>query len=319
MSYKIRRFILQWTPGYFIIQWMRRIQFHRYDDVSLYEIAKTFLRNLEKDKIIDRANGVAFNFIMAIFPGILFLFTLTPYISKVVPELNRVTIMGYIQEMIPPSMASTISTTVEDMISNTRGGLLTFGFVFSLFLATNGMMSLMRAFNACYRTIEKRGAIKMRLIATGLTFALILVLLLATSLLVIGQLMINYAAELEWMGNISIDFLLFIRFAVIFIAFFLAIAFIYYFGPAIHYNWNFFSIGSIVATLLCLLVSYGFSFYINNFGTYNKVYGSIGALIAIMIWVQLVTVVLLFGYEINVSIHDAIRTKALLTYRKRKI
>ncbi len=319
MNFKIRRFILAWTPGYFVIQWMRRIQFKRYDNLSLYEIAKTFSKNLEKDKIVDRANGVAFNFIMAIFPGILFLFTLTPYISKVFPTLNRATIMGYVQEMIPASMGSTVSGTVEDMISNTRGGLLTFGFVFSLYLATNGMMSLMRAFNACYRTIEKRGAIKMRLIATGLTFTLIIVLLLATSLLVIGQLVITYASEFGWMENISIDFLLFIRFAVIFIAFFLAIAFIYYFGPAIHYNWNFFSIGSLVATLLCLLVSYGFSFYINNFGTYNKVYGSIGALIAIMIWIQLVTVVLLFGYEINVSIHDAIRTKALLTSRKRKI
>ncbi len=319
MNFKIRRFILEWTPGYFVIQWMRRIQFKRYDNLSLYEIAKTFSKNLEKDKIVDLANGVAFNFIMAIFPGILFLFTLTPYISKVFPTLNRATIMGFVQEIIPASMGTTVSGTVEDMISNTRGGLLTFGFVFSLFLATNGMMSLMRAFNTCYRTIEKRGAIKMRLIATGLTFTLMLVLFLAISLLVIGQFLITYASEFGWMGNISIDFLLFIRFAVIFIAFFLAIAFIYYFGPAIHYNWNFFSIGSLVATMLCLLVSYGFSFYINNFGTYNKVYGSIGALIAIMIWIQLVTVVLLFGYEINVSIHDAIRTKALLTSRKRKI
>lgn len=319
MNFKVKRFILEWTPGYYLIQWTRRIQFKRYDDVSLYEIVKTFFRNLEKDKIIDKANGVAFNFIMAIFPGILFLFTLTPYISKVFPKLNRITIMGYIEEMVPVSMADIISATVEDMISNTRGGLLTFGFVFSLFLATNGMMSLMRAFNDCYRTIEKRGAIKMRLIATWLTFILIIVLLLATSLLVVGQLLITYAAEFGWMQNVSIDLLLFIRFAVIFIAFFLAIAFIYYFGPAIHYNWKFFSIGSLIATLLCLAVSYGFSFYINNFGTYNKVYGSIGALIAIMIWVQLVTVVLLFGYEINVSIHDAIRTKALLTTRKRKI
>jgi membrane protein len=299
---------------------MRKIQFKRYDHVSLYEITKTFFRNLEKDQIIDRANGVAFNFIMAIFPGILFLFTLTPYISKVFPQLNRVTIIGYIEEMIPASMAGTISSTVEDMLSNTRGGLLTFGFVFSLFLATNGMMSLMRAFNACYKTIEKRGALKMRLIATGLTFTLVIVLLLATGLLVVGQLAITYASEIGWMQNFSIDFILFIRFAVIFTAFFLAIAFIYYFGPAIHYNWKFFSIGSLVATLLCLAVSYGFSFYINNFGTYNKVYGSIGALIAMMIWVQLVTVVLLFGYEINVSIHDAIRTKAILTYKKtRKI
>lgn len=98
--------------------------------------------------------------------------------------------------------------------------------------------------------------------------------------------------------------------------FFFAISFIYYFGPAVHYNWKFFSVGSFVATLGCLGVSYVFSYYITNFGTYNKVYGSIGVLIALMIWVQLITIVLLFGYEINASLHHGIKLEAIELHKR---
>jgi membrane protein len=183
------------------------------------------------------------------------------------------------------------------------------------------MIALMRAFNACYRTIENRGAIKTRLIATALTINMAVALLLAMILLVVGQIALEYAItnlpEAEWLDLSSFGvYLLFIcRFLALFIAFFLATSVVYYFGPAIHYNWNFFSIGSVLATLSSLAVVYGFSFYITNFGTYNKVYGSIGALIALMVLIQLITIVLLVGYEVNTSIHDAVRKEALWNTR----
>ena len=100
--------------------------------------------------------------------------------------------------------------------------------------------------------------------------------------------------------------------------FFIAISCVYYFGPAVHYNWSFFSIGSVVATLAALGISYGFSFYLTNFASYNKVYGSIGALIALMAWVQLITVVLLFGFEINASLHYARKMEAITHHKRTK-
>lgn len=162
----------------------------------------------------------------------------------------------------------------------------------------------------------------MRITATGLTFMLTVVLILAVVLLVVGQFAINYITDnLSEFSNMNFDkytiYMIFgLRFLVIFIVFFLAISFIYYFGPAVHYNWSFFSIGSFLATLGSLGISYGFSFYITNFGTYNKVYGSIGVLIALMIWVQLITVVLLFGYEINASLHHGIKLEAIELHRR---
>src|SRR5688572_1398083 len=317
MKYKYKRLILQWNPGRLLIAWLKKIRFKKYENVSLYKIIKIFIKNLINDDILDRANGVAFNFILAIFPAIIFLFTLIPYVSDYFPEINTESIMQFIGQQIPPTMFEVVSSTVHDIVSIQRGGLLSLGFLFSIYLSTNGMMALMRAFNAVYRTIENRSGLKTRLIATGLTINMAFVLFLAIILLIVGQLVLEAIMSnlpaFDWinMSFFTVVLLFILRFVTIFIAFFLAISFVYYFGPAIHYNWRFFSVGSLLATLLCLAVSYGFSFYITNFGTYNKVYGSIGVLIALMIWVQLVTVVLLVGYEVNASIHDAARMQAI--------
>ena len=325
MKYKYRRLILQWNPGMLVINWLKKVRFEKYENVSLYKIIKIFLRNLLNDDILDRANGVAFNFILAIFPAVIFLFTLIPYVTVYFPEINSESIMEFMGQQIPPSMFEVVSTTVHDIISNQRGGLLSLGFLFSVYLSTNGMMALMRAFNAVYRTIENRGGLKTRLIATGLTLNMTFVLFLAIILLIVGQfileaIMSNLPA-FDWINisSFTVTLLFILRFITIFIAFFLAISFTYYFGPAIHYNWKFFSVGSWLATLLSLGVSYGFSFYVTNFGTYNKIYGSIGVLIALMIWIQLITIVLLVGYEVNASIHDAIRKEALWNSRMHRM
>ena len=325
MKYRYKRLILQWSPGRLLIAWAKRVRFQKYENVSLYKIIKIFLRNLLNDDILDRANGVSFNLILAIFPAIIFLFTLIPYVSKYFPEINTESIMQFLGQQIPASMFEVVSSTVHDIVSNQRGGLLSLGFLFSIYLSTNGMMALMRAFNSCYRTIENRGGLKTRLIATGLTINMTFVLFLAIILLIVGQLILEAIMSnlpaFDWINinSFTVILLFIVRFITIFIAFFLAISFTYYFGPAIHYNWRFFSVGSVLATFLCLAVSYGFSFYITNFGTYNKVYGSIGVLIALMVWIQLITIVLLVGYEVNASIHDAIRKEALWNSRMHRM
>lgn len=315
MKFRYRRYFFTWTPARFLINRAREIRFKRWNNVSLYTVIKLFVKNLTEDEIIGRANSVAFNFTLAIFPAVIFLFTLIPYVSLIVPEVNAESIMVFLEEMIPPNMYEVVSSTIQDIVSNQRGGLLTFGFLFSMYLSTNGMMALMSAFNAVYKTDDRRGPLKMRLIATGLTINLAFVLFLAIILLVVGQLVLDYLMshlnDFEWLTGVNVWLLLLLRFAVIFIVFFLAVSTIYYFGPAIHYNWRFFSIGSLLATIFILAISYGFSYYVTHFGTYNKVYGSIGVLIALMIWIQLITIVLLVGYELNASIHDAARMQAL--------
>ena len=324
MKYVTRKRLLQFSSARTGRNWLKKIKFKKYGNLSLYRFVKLFLHNIQEDEIMDRANGVSYNFILAIFPAIIFLFTLIPYITNLFPAVSTESIMEFLGEMMPASMYDVISSTILDIISNQRGGLLTFGFVFALFLATNGMLALMRAFNACYRTVERRNFFNMRLTATVLTLMLALVLILAIVLLVVGQLILNYiTSNISEFSNLNLDnytiyLLLGLRFLVIFIVFLIAISSIYYFGPAVHYNWKFFSVGGLFATLAIIGISYGFSFYISNFGTYNKVYGSIGVLIALMIWIQLITTVLLFGYEINASLHYGQKMEAVESHQRTK-
>ncbi len=309
MKKRIVNYILNHTIFKWVVQLLKRIKFKNYENASLYMVIKIFIEKITKDEILQRANGVAFNFTLAIFPAIIFLFTLVPFIHRFIPDIDSQTILEFMGGIMPESMYSVVSSTIEDIVGQARGGLLTFGAVFSLYLAANGVLSLMQAFNACYKTVEKRGFFKMRFVAIGLTIMLAFALILAIVLLIVGTIVIDTITAIEWVNidDYSVYVFIILRFLVIFIVFYLAISFIYYFGPAVHYNWRFFSIGSMISTLLCLAASYGFSYYITNFGTYNKLYGSIGALIALMIWQFILTVILLVGYEINASLHHAHR------------
>ncbi len=292
-----------------IIRFLKKVKVEE-GRISLYEIARVFMTKLWNDEILERANGVAFSFTLAIFPAVIFLFTLIPYIDPI-PDLDTKA-MEFLQEWMPAYMYDTVASTIQDILSRPRGGLLSFGFLFSVFLATNGMLTLMKAFNSVYKTVENRGFFKTRFIATLLTFMLAFVFLLALVLLIVVPAIIKVVMESEFFKEVGIPidgFTIFLiqisRFIVMFSVFMIAISFIYYFGPAIEYKWRFFSTGSLIATVLTLAVSYGFSFYISNFGTYNKFYGSIGALIALMIWFFLLAVIMLVGYELNASIHKA--------------
>jgi len=300
MKHKIIQFIYNHHYFGLLRKLLKKIRIRK-KSISLYDIIKIFIDKLRQDEIIGKANGVAFNFTLAIFPAIIFIFTLIPYFD--IPDL-QIKIMAFLEQWMPVSMFNVVSSTIQDIISRPRGGLLSFGFVFAIYLATNGMISLMRAFNSCYKTVENRGFFKSHFIATALTAMLGFMFILAVLLLIIGEVALDWTLK---MGLVTDDFLIYLllitRLIVMFIIFQIGISAIYYFAPAVKYKWGFFSTGSIIATILSLAISYSFSYYISQFGTYNKFYGSIGALIALMIWFFFLSVIMLVGYEVNASIH----------------
>ncbi len=308
MKRKILNKIINSTQYLNLVSLLKRIRLRR-KGVSLYDIIDVFVEKMQNDEIVTRANGVAFNFTLAIFPAIIFIFTLIPYIQiEDLPDLNQ-QIMNFLQGWMPASMFDVASSTIEDIISNRRGGLLSFGFLFSIFLATNGMMSLMKAFNKCYRTVDRRSFFQSRFIATSLTLMLAVVLFFAMMLLVIGQQVIDFLQAAPWIDIDSYIFILVfaLRFIVLFFIFLVAISSIYYLAPAVHDRWKFLSPGSLTAAFLSLIVTFAFTFYINNFAAYNKFYGSIGVLIALMVWLSLLSVIMLIGFEINASIDKSSR------------
>jgi membrane protein len=271
--------------------------------LSLYSILKAFIEKARKDAIFERANSVSFSFTLAIFPAILFIFTLIPYIP--ISNLSG-RIMDFMAETMPASMYEVASSTIEDIISIPRGGLLSFGFIFALYMSTTGMSSLMDAFNRGYKTVESRGLIKTKLIATSLTVMLALVLVLTIVLLIVGMQMLKIINETGFFAEEYNFFMInILQIFSVFFMFLIAISTIYYFAPCIAEKWKFISPGSFMASILSVLASYGFSYYINNFGTYNKLYGSIGALIALMIWISMLSLIILLGFELNAAIDTA--------------
>jgi membrane protein len=270
----------------------------------LFEIIKIFFISLEKDDIIERAKAVAYNFTMAVFPAVIVLFTLIPYIP--IPDLQD-TVMHFMEEL-DLSMIEVFRSTVEDIVSKPRGGLLSFGLIFSLYLSTNGMLSLITTFNHFYKTKYSRSYWRSWAIAFFLTIQLILVLTIANILLIGGEIMLNFLLDF---GVLNKDFLLYLiiglRFILLVLMFQLMISLIYYFGPSVEDRFVFINPGSVIATFLTIAVSYGFSYYLTNIASYNKFYGSIGAVIAFMIWLFLLSVILLLGYVINASIDRANR------------
>lgn len=288
-----------------LVAFLQRIKIGK-DKIGLYDAIIIFLTKMSNDEILDRANGVAFSFTMAIFPAIIFLFTLTPYIQNFFPDLTNDEIIGFLENILPANLYAAAETTIHDIISKERGGLLSFGFIMTLILSTNGMTSLMGAFNACYKTIETRGFFSVRLTATGLIFILSISFISSIALLIVGQQLLT-DSEIRSIVNdtISVDILFILRFVFLYIIFQFAISSIYYFAPAIHERWHFLSVGSVFSTLAIIMASFGFSYYVNNFGNYNKLYGSIGVLLVFMLWLFIISLILLVGFEMNAAIHKA--------------
>ncbi|GAB3664461.1 YihY/virulence factor BrkB family protein [Echinicola sediminis] len=281
-------------------------------DQNLYDVGKIFLHQLRKDEIDDRANAVAFNFTVALFPLILFLLNMLPFIELFFPEITPENILLFIKEVMPPSLYKGTEPTVLDIISRPRQGMLSFGFFLALFLATNGVASLMSAFNACYRTKENRGYLQTRAIAVGIVLLLILDICAAVLVMIFGNKMLVFLTEYGVVSNTILYYMVAsLRFFALLLLFMIATSFIFRFAPAVHDKWHFFSYGSTTAGLLITLGFYLFSYYLNNFASYNKLYGSIGTMIALMLWLLITSYIILICFEINVSLDKAAERKHL--------
>lgn len=253
-----------------------------------------------------RAAAVAYNFTLAVFPTIIFLFSLLPYMPIDHLDLKMI---GFLKGTMPKNLQGDLTELITEIVNKKRGGVLSFGFIFALFASTSGIMALIRSFNLTYKTNENRGFFKERFIALGLNFLLTFVLFIAFLVFILGNFILKLLVKKDL---IQFDFTYYltksITYLTIFSVFFFTISIIYYYAPAIHKRWKFFNAGSITASILTILVTNLFSYYLVNFASYHKIYGSIGSLIALMVWLYFVALILIVGFEINASI-DQVKTE----------
>jgi membrane protein len=270
--------------------------------MSIFDVGVFLIKGLGNGALTTRASSIAFKIFLAIFPAILFFFTLIPYFPI---ENFDVILLDFFADMMPKEAFVTIRDTIEDVATHKRGDLLSIGFLSALYFATNGVNSVISAFNSTTLTIETRSWYRQQLISVILVLIISVLMTVAITVTTFSGTVINLLIDHAYIP-ISSSFLLFgAKWIIIIALFYFIIAFIYYYAPAKKNNWSFFSIGSVIATGLTILISVGFSYYINNFGQYNKLYGSIGTLIVILMWMYWNSMVLLIGYELNVSIKNA--------------
>ena len=282
------------------IDWTKVYVLPGFSPIPLYTVASFFFKELSKDSLVNKASSLAYTFMLAIFPGIIFLFTLIPFIPKRIGFQDQ--LMVLLQLILPAQAYKAFEATLSEIIKIQNGKLLSFGIILSVFFATNGMHSLMNAFNKSSLVVETRTWLKQRLIALVLTFVLAVSLIITIGAMTVGEIALNYINKgLHIKGHFIVYIIDISRWALLGILYFVTISILYRYGPANTKKWRFFSPGSWLATILAFLTIWGFSFYINHFGSYNKVYGSIGTLIVIMIWLYLNSLILLIGFELNAS------------------
>lgn len=302
--------ILEWTPVRAVIRFSQKTILPGFKGVSLYEVSSFFFREIGSTRLSDRSAAVTYNFLMALPPTLLFLFSLVPYLplDNVQQTLNETI------SMITPdnTLRASITGIIEEFMNNERRDILSFGILMTLYFSSNGMMALMRSFDRSSDIHIERSELKRRWVALRLTLILICVAIVSLAVFIIQTSAVNSVLREIFNSIIAVKMLSLLIIICIILC---TISIIYTYGPALTHRFPFISPGSVFATLLSVLTSVIFFFLVGNFINYNKVYGPIGTIIAFMVWIWLNTLVILIGYELNISIllgknsHDTARKK----------
>lgn len=273
---------------------------------ELKEILLFFLNGLKKGAISTRASSIAFNFFLAFFPALIFLFTLIPYIP--VNDFQK-KIFEIIIDILPPMTNDSVLFLINDVLSNPRAELLSIGFLLTIFFSTNGAYSLLEAFDASYHVNNEIGFFKKRLIALEITIIITLLVILSILFIILGEKIISFLISENLINISSIKMFMFSKWLIMFVSLYSGITIIFFLANK-KVKFRFINIGSVFSSLFIIITSILFSIYINNFDTYNKLYGSIGTLMIILLWMYFNSFILILGFELNTTFSKKINKNA---------
>jgi membrane protein len=302
---KLKRAFIASVPMQIVIKKSKGAYLPGFSGFSLFEILTAFRQQLKRTSLLERAAAISYNIVMAIPPTLVFVFTLIPYLpisNRLIEELYSV-----IRDVVPGRENNAIIIQfLEDFLKQPRNGLLSLGLLLALFFSSNAMMGILRAFDRNYEGFEKARRLKARrnaLLLTIVSFFLFFVFLL---------LLIAQGVVLHWIGIRSQPLralIVNVRWVLMLLLIFYLIALIYKHGPPLTKRWSFITPGSVFATSLMLVATFLFTFYVENFSSYNKVYGSISAIFILMTLIFVNALVVLMGFELNVAIANLKRQK----------
>ncbi|TXE13927.1 YihY/virulence factor BrkB family protein [Seonamhaeicola algicola] len=285
-----------------LMRFFKKIKLPGLEGLSFYDLLELYIIGIVKGALTTRASAIAFSFFMALFPFLLFVLFIIPYIPV---EGFKGEFLVFLESFLPPNTSDFfINNIFENIDQSQRGGLLSSVFVLSIALMANGVNAVFSGFEYSYHEQLTRNVFKQYLYALGI--ALILAFLLILTIAFLGYFQIYVVQGLLNAFAVDAQNVFWANFAqyLFFVAMiYLATATLYYFGTHEGRNSKFFSVGALFTTLLIMLSSYLFGIYIENFAQYNKLYGSIGALLILLFYLWLNANILLLGYELNASLN----------------
>ncbi len=283
-----------------LVGWAKRIKLPGFKGFSLYEISRFFFSALFTGRLVDRASAIAFKVFMSFFPAVIVLLTLIPYVP--IPDF-QLRLLETFHEMLPNEVYRFIEGTLHDLLVKKHGTLLSVSFIVGIYLASNSIDAVLDGFSGSTNLTRWHSAMKQRLLSLGLLILLTLLVVLSIPVLAFSGIIIGklhairfFASELEVWTALAIKWLVSILLVMV------AVSLLYTAGEPGAKRFKTFTPGSILAVFLILLVSQALAFVFDNITDYNALYGSIGAILAVQLWIYFNMIALLIGYELNTSI-----------------
>ena len=287
-----------------VVRFFKQIRLPGFEGLSMYDLLELYVLGIVKGTLTTRASAIAFSFFTAIFPFLLFVIILMPHIPI---EGFQKEFLDFLNSVLPPQTSDFFVSNIFDNISGGSGtGLLSSVFLLSMLLMANGVNAVFSGFENSYHEQLTRNVFQQYLYALGV--ALILAALVLLTVAVFGYFQIYILSPIyeslsgQALAEKGVGWIIFAKYMFFVIMVYMATATLYYFGTKEGRQTRFFSIGALLTTLLIILTSYLFGIYIDNFSQYNKLYGSIGALLILLLYLWLNSNILLLGYELNASL-----------------
>ncbi|WP_032122622.1 YihY/virulence factor BrkB family protein [Clostridium amazonitimonense] len=256
------------------------------------------IKKFNEDEIFALASQLAYSLVLSFFPFLIFLLTIIGFLS-----LDSAQVLIALEAFLPNNVYELISSIVLDIVESQNGSLLSFSLILSIWSASTGFGAVIKGLNKAYDEQENRGFIRVKLISILFTVSIVAIIIVNLILLVFGNVIGGLLLKYEYVSKDVIIWVWgFLKYVIIIFTTNFLFAVLYRYTPARRLTWKEVIPGAVFTTVNWIIVSLGFSYYVNNFNNFSRFYGSIGAVIVLMIWVFLSSIIILLGGEINALI-----------------
>jgi membrane protein len=275
-------------------------------DLTYWQLTRKVVRGIGEDDLFGRASELAYNFLLALFPLLLFMLTLFGLFAFRSGELQS-SLLSYFADFLPPSAFQLLKAITVEMAANATSGRLTFGIVLTLWFASGGMSSMISTLDAIYHVRESRPWLKRRIIALGLTIAIATLVLTSLCIVLVGGHLSDWVGIKLHLTSIVVSAWKMLQWVAVVLFLTLSFSLIYYFGPSVDQRrWHWITPGSLFGEVLWLVASAGLRVYLHFFNTYTATYGSLGAMMILLVWLYVTGLSFLIGGEINAQIEGTV-------------